>query len=387
MPGLLLFAEPDYQMPTSATVHLQDVPVRIEEPAMPSPNSYVLSCLAAAATALAGTALAGGEAGKLELRDLGGKFVGYTTKSVDNGSVDVLNPMFVQYLLPARRRHDYPIVFIHGGGGQGTDWLETPDGRDGFVDYFVADGWDVYVVDRPGHGRAQSNSSCGNGQMRVGNSAIIARLSTSSPNVWPGGEPTPTNDAVVGWTASSAPAPYCGDALAAQTISALLDEIGPAVLLAHSAGGGSTFRVPDLNSEKVVGIIGFEAAGSNPAAGGFNNSPALLTSWKTEPALPASFTAVDRNGCAMQGDNPSRLVNYAGLPVVLVATEMGTLNKAQIECAAAVWDQAGAEASAVYLPDQGLKGGGHFAMAQLDNAAYAREFMKLAADIEAAAKR
>jgi pimeloyl-ACP methyl ester carboxylesterase len=354
---------------------------------MQSPKSYVLSCVAAAATALTGAALAGGEAGKLELRDLGGKFVGYTTKSADNGSVDVLNPMFVQYLLPARRRHDYPIVFIHGGGGQGTDWLETPDGRDGFVDYFVADGWDVYVVDRPGHGRAQSNASCGNGQVRVGNTAIISRLSTSSPSVWPGGEPTPTNDAVVGWTASSATAPYCGDALAAQTISALLDEIGPAVLLAHSAGGGSTFRVPDLNPDKVVGIIGFEAAGSNPAAGGFNNSPALLTSWRTEPALPASFAAVDRNGCAMQGDSPSRLVNYAGLPVVLVATEMGTLNKAQIECAAAVWDQAGADASAVYLPDEGLKGGGHFAMAQLDNAAYARAFMKLAAEVEAAAKR
>jgi hypothetical protein len=39
------------------------------------------------------------------------------------------------------------------------------------------------------------------------------------------------------------------------------------------------------------------------------------------------------------------------------------------------------------LPDRGLKGGGHFAMAQLDNAAYAKAFMELAAQIEAAAKR
>jgi pimeloyl-ACP methyl ester carboxylesterase len=345
-------------------------------------KSYLCIGIAAAATALVFAAQAGGEAGKLELRDLGAKFVGYTTKSGDNGSVDVLNPLFVQYLLPARRRHEHPIVFIHGGGGQGTDWLETPDGRDGWVDYFAAAGWDVYVVDRPGHGRAQSNGSCGNGQVRVGNSAIISRLSTSSPNVWPGGAPTPTNDAVVGWTASSATAPYCGDALAAQTISALLDEIGPAVLLAHSAGGGSTFRVPDLNPDKVVGIIGFEAAGSNPTAAGFNNSPALITSWKTEPALPASFAAVDRNGCSMQGDRPSRLVNYAELPIVLVATEMGTSSKAAIECAASVWEQAGAEASAVYLPDRGLQGGGHFAMAQLDNAAYAKVFIELAAEIE-----
>ena len=40
-------------------------------------NSYVLIGVAAAATALASTAQAGGEAGRLELRDLGAKFVGY----------------------------------------------------------------------------------------------------------------------------------------------------------------------------------------------------------------------------------------------------------------------------------------------------------------------
>jgi pimeloyl-ACP methyl ester carboxylesterase len=350
-------------------------------------SSFLAIGAATVASAVAASAFAGGEAGKLELRDLGAKFLGYTTKSADAGSLDVLNPLFVQYVLPARKRHDHPIVFIHGGGGQGTDWLETPDGRDGWVDYFVADGWDVYVVDRPGHGRSQSNASCGNGAVRVGNSAVISRLSTSSPNVWPGGAPTPTNDAVVSWTASSTTAPYCGDALAAQTISALLDEIGPAVLLAHSAGGGSTFRVPDLNPEKVLGIIGFEAAGSNPTAPGFNNTPALITTWKAEPALAANFAAVRQNGCAMQGDRPSRLVNYADLPIVLVATEMGTLSKDAMECAEKVWQQAGAKASSVYLPDRGLAGGGHFAMAQLDNAAYAKVFIELAAGIEASAKK
>jgi pimeloyl-ACP methyl ester carboxylesterase len=215
---------------------------------------------------------------------------------------------------------------------------------------------------------------------------MISRLSTSAPSVWPGGEPTPTNPAVVGWTASSTTAPYCGDMLAAQTISALLDEIGPAVLLAHSAGGGSTFRVPDLNPTKVVGVIGFEAAGSNPTTTGFGNSPPLITTWAAEPKLPANFAAVERNGCAMQGDRPSRLVNYADLPVVLVATEMGTSSQDAITCAASVWQQAGANASAVYLPDRGLKGGGHFAMAQLDNAAYAKVFIELATEIEAAAK-
>jgi hypothetical protein len=80
-------------------------------------------------------------------------------------------------------------------------------------------------------------------------------------------------------------------------------------------------------------------------------------------------------------------VNYAGLPIVLVATAMGTLSQDALKCGAAVWQQAGAKASAVYLPDRGLAGGGHFAMAQLDNAAYAKVFIELATEIESSAKK
>ncbi|MBN1238343.1 MAG: alpha/beta fold hydrolase [Gammaproteobacteria bacterium] len=334
---------------------------------------------------LTAPAFAGGEAGTLELRDAGARFVGYTSEPKQDGSRDVRNAMFVQYLLPAERRHRYPVVMIHGGGGQGTDWLETPDGRDSWADYFVADGWDVYVVDRPGHGRSQSNASCGDGAVGTANSAIISRLATADADVWPGGEPTPANDAVIGWTASGTTAPYCGDALAAQTISALLDEIGPAILLAHSAGGGSTFRVPELNADNVVGIIAFEAAGANPTAPGFGGSPALITNLTGEPALPGDFAAADRDGCMMQGDDPSRLVHYADLPIVLVAAERGLASHDDLMCQEAVWDQAGADASYVWLPDRGLQGGGHFAMAQLDTAEYARVFIDIAESVEAAA--
>ena len=342
---------------------------------------------AAVAAVFASTAFAGGEAGPLALRDLGAKFVGYATKQAEKGSIDVANPMFVQYMLPVNKKHPHPIVLIHGGGGQGTDWLQTPDGRDGWADYFVADGWDVYVVDRPGHGRSQSNPSCRDGKVGVANSAIVSQLSHSSPTVWPGGEPTVKNDAVLAWTASSTTAPYCGDPVAAKTISALLDQIGPAILLAHSAGGGSTFRVPDLNRTKVVGVIGFEAAGANPFAAGFNNSPPLAATWAAEPKLPADFKAVEKDGCAMQGDRPSTLTHYAGLPIVVVGSEMGLANEAALKCQAAVWKQAGANANYVYLPDRGLKGGGHFAMAQLDSAKYAAVFIDIAAGIEKAAKK
>ena len=350
---------------------------------MSKQHSGLLLGFAIAVTAGIGArAFAGGEAGRLSLRDVGARFVGYTTEAQDNGSVNVVNAMFVQYMLPARVRHDYPIVMIHGGGGQGTDWLETPDGRDGWADYFVADGWDVYVVVRPGHGRSQSNADCGSGAVGVGNSTAISRLASSDASVWPGGEPTLTNEAVIGWTASSATAPYCGNAIAAQTISALLDEIGPSILLAHSAGGGSTFRVPELNHDNVIGIIAFEAAGANPLEGGFGDGAPSIASFTTAPALSADFRPVDRDGCNVQGDNPSRLVNYADLPIVLVATERGTSSLDAIRCQAEVWSQAGADGSYVWLPDHGLEGGGHFAMAQLDNGDYAEVFIGIAAGIE-----
>jgi pimeloyl-ACP methyl ester carboxylesterase len=341
----------------------------------------LIGAVAGAAVVFAPPALGGGEAGKLVLRDLGEKFVGYTTEPGDNGSVNVINAMFVQYMLPAKRKHAYPLVMIHGGGGQGTDWMQTPDGRDGWADYFVADGWDVYVVDRPGHGRSQSNPSCGNGKIGVANSAIISRLATSDPSVWPGGAPTPTNAAVVGWTASSATAPYCGDVVAAEKISALLDELGPSILLAHSAGGGSTFRVPDRN-ENVVGIVAFEAALSNPVAPGFGGAAPVIASWKTEPPLPAGFAPVDHGGCPMQGNSPSKLVNFADVQIILVGSEKGLSSHDALECQTAVWQQAGVQASYVWLPDRGLKGGGHFSMAQLDSAKYAKVFIDLATEIE-----
>jgi len=347
----------------------------------------LISLLFVSGIAAVRLASAGGEAGPLTLRDFGSRYIGYSTSPADNGSVDVRNAMFVQYLLPAANTHRYPVVMIHGGGGQGTDWMETPDGRDGWADYFVADGWDVYVIDRPGHGRSQSNPQCGNGSVGVANSAIISRLATSAAEVWPGGAPVPANDAVVAWTATSTTAPYCGNAIAAGTISALLDDIGPAILLAHSAGGGSTFLVPDLNAKNVVGIIAFEAAGSNPLAPGFGNGPAPIVSWQTEPPLRQGFATVDNDGCAVQGAAASRLVNFAGMPLYLVVSEMGLGgSRDEVACQEAVWRQAGVAATGVYLPDRGLHGGGHFAMAQLDTADYAEVFIDIANAIEESAE-
>ena len=57
-------------------------------------------------------------------------------------------------MIPARRRHPYPIVMVHGGSQTGTNFTGTPDGREGWAQYFVRRGYAVYVVDQVARGRA-----------------------------------------------------------------------------------------------------------------------------------------------------------------------------------------------------------------------------------------
>lgn len=71
--------------------------------------------------------------------------------------------LYVEKLTPAatpRGRHGEkkPIVFVHGGGGSGTSWLNTPDGRPGWASNFLRKGHTVYVVDYAAVGRSLANN-------------------------------------------------------------------------------------------------------------------------------------------------------------------------------------------------------------------------------------
>ena len=57
-------------------------------------------------------------------------------------------------LFPAQVRHPYPVVLVHGGGGQGTHYMGLGNGKPGWAHYYLQEGYKVYLVDRQGHGRA-----------------------------------------------------------------------------------------------------------------------------------------------------------------------------------------------------------------------------------------
>ena len=62
--------------------------------------------------------------------------------------------MYVEYQIPAKLEHPYPVVMIHGGSQTGTNFTGTPDGREGWAQHFLRKGFAVYVVDQVARGRA-----------------------------------------------------------------------------------------------------------------------------------------------------------------------------------------------------------------------------------------
>src|SRR5437016_2205827 len=81
-------------------------------------------------------------------------WVGIERADLGKGMVVTGKQMYVEYQIPAKVKHPYPIVLVHGGGGQGLDWMGTPDGKRGWSTYLLQEGYMVYVVDRPGHGKS-----------------------------------------------------------------------------------------------------------------------------------------------------------------------------------------------------------------------------------------
>ncbi|HMH74785.1 MAG TPA: esterase, partial [Bradyrhizobium sp.] len=78
---------------------------------------------------------------------------GVPAKIDPNGTYQV-EQMYVQYFLPANEKGAYPLLLWHGGGLTGATYETTPDGREGWLNYFLRKGWSVYNSDAVERGRA-----------------------------------------------------------------------------------------------------------------------------------------------------------------------------------------------------------------------------------------
>jgi hypothetical protein len=139
-------------------------------------KSVRLACAALLALSLTPTIAAAQEFsdlksnGNLHLKGYGSFFIQGNTHTIDSatavaggfpgfpipGGLSMIDQMYVQYLLPQAQsgKKHYPIVFVHGCCLSSKSWQTTPDGRMGWDEYFVRQGFDTYLADQVSRARS-----------------------------------------------------------------------------------------------------------------------------------------------------------------------------------------------------------------------------------------
>ncbi len=268
-------------------------------------------------------------------------------------------PMFVEWEAPEQVTQLYPVVLVHGGTLQGTEWGDTPDGRPGWAQRFVEAGYAVLVVDRPGHGRSPYHSDI------LGPMGPPFSYDRCRQVYFPeggGGTQWPfdlADDAAFdAFLAPYGPIPAdlaLSQDLDADRLARLLDRIGPAIVVTHSASGPDGWLVADRCPGLVRAIVAIEPMG--PAFGQTPGFGALA--WGLT-AAPVTYDPPRATPEAARAADPAtlRIPALAGVPVAVVTGETSSFAKA----APAIVDflaKAGAAVEHLHLPDLGIHGNGH----------------------------
>ena len=172
--------------------------------------------------------------------------------------------MYVEHWIPSQVRHPYAIVLVHGGYGQGTDWLSTPDGRRGWLSMFLEQGYKVYLVDRPGQGRNPHHPWV-HGLYDV-QAPTLERVAASvgasvrAHTQWPGsGKP---DDPAVAQVAAAMGQPMANNEIThglwRSRGAMLLDDIGPSILVTHGDGATFAWVTAEARPTLVKGIVTVE---------------------------------------------------------------------------------------------------------------------------------
>ena len=327
---------------------------------------------------------------------VGGKYSTVKDQQVMSGQ------LYVEFQIPSKQTHDWPIVMIHGGGQSGTNFTGTPDGREGWAQYFLRQGYAVYVVDQPGRGRAAyladlyggvTPPSLDNVQRRFVAPERYrlwpqARLHTQ----WPGtGAP---GDAVFDqFYASQLPSIQdftLQQVLNRDAIVALLDRIGPAIVLTHSQSGAFGWPVADRRPDLVKAIVAVEPNGppffditNVPAPEWFRDSATQTRPWGVT-AVPLSYAppanntsdlailrqekpdAPDLTKCWLQKSPARQLPNLQKIPILIMTAE-ASYHAPYDHCTVKYLEQAGVHSTWIKLADIGIHGNGHMMMLEKNN--------------------
>jgi len=334
---------------------------------------------------------------------VGGHWVGEPGKETMDGA------MYVEVWVPKNMRHQYPVVMMTGGGGQGAySLIQTPDGRPGWAYDFVRQGYTVYMMDYPGQGRAAFN---------LGMDGTLAppRSGPLMEEIWTGGRPPATPASTwpqykkySQWPSEAANKGKMGDPVfdyfaktelqvvtspnqerrIVDAMVALLDMIGqPVVLMLNSGVAASGWVVADSRAKLVKAILAVEPVSppiENAERGstgpgrvwGVTNlpvhyDPPIKEASELQTVRQEKADGPDLLPCVIQKEPAHKLVNLVGIPVLSVVGE-ASYHRPYSHCTAKWLNQAGVTTTFVKLEEVGLPGNGHQLMSEKNSAGIAK---------------
>lgn len=317
---------------------------------------------------------------------VGGQYLGNDDKTIMRGQI------YVEVLAPREIRRPYPLVLFHGSAQTATNWMATPDGRKGWADHFVEQGYVVYLVEQAMRGRSAWHPS--DGATRMFTTRELERLFTgiSTSGSWPqakkhsqwprsGLKGDPVFDAFYATQVETVVSSEETERANQAAGIALLDKIGPAILLTHSQAGYFGWLIADKRPDLVKGNIAIEPAGppienvifatGRGRAWGLTNIPITYDPPLADPkdlvvVKEDHAEAQDLAPCWLQQEPARQLPNLKGIPTLVVVGE-ASYHAVFDHCTAKWLDQAGVKTEFIRLEDKGINGNGHMMMLEKNN--------------------
>ncbi len=195
--------------------------------------------------------------------------------------------MFVEVYEPCDRKHPFPVVMFHGAGQTNMNWLQTPDGRMGWADYFVSQGFCTVLAEQPSRGRSAYHPAAEGGRI-FHPLQIVRQRFTTGEGPWPqakkhtqwpenGGDwEDPAFRQFAAAQVEYLPSNKRSQELVLAAGKELLERLGPCILLTHSQAGPFGWLLADACPEKVKAVIALEPTAppfsmdlSSPKAGNY----------------------------------------------------------------------------------------------------------------------
>ncbi|KAJ5984051.1 hypothetical protein N7481_006150 [Penicillium waksmanii] len=313
-------------------------------------------------------------------------YVGGQYRLDSSGGHVFADQMYVEKLTPEKITKPHPILFIHGQAQTAVNWLNKPDGGEGWASYFLSQGYECYLIDQTFRGR--SPWIPGNGTLSTYSAEVLQQRFTAPEKymLWPqaslhtqwngtGVMGDPIFDAYYASTVEFLSSSTYQQSTVQAASAALLDIIGsPVIILSHSQGGCMPWLIADVRPKLVHSIVSLEPTGPPFQEAVFSNtssrpygltdipmtySPALKdASDLVKHVIPSNSS--EYSDCIIQADSPAprQLVNLAQTPVLVMTTE-SSYHAPYDWCTVKFLKQAGVPVEHLQLADVGIHGNGH----------------------------